>query len=49
MFLNSKSEKPSFCRIVQLDSSVEFDFSVVLRSMRILYGSSCVVEFKCVS
>lgn len=46
VFLNQQSTKPVYERIVPCNNSVEFDFSTVLRSMKILYGSDCIVEFK---
>lgn len=46
VFINRTAERPCFCRIVNYNSCVEFDFNLVLRSMRILYGSDCIVEFK---
>ena len=46
VFINRNAERPCFSRIVNYNSCVEFDFNLVLRSMRILYGSDCIVEFK---
>lgn len=46
VFLNRKSEHPCFARIVEYNQTLEFDFNLVLCSMRILYGQDCIVEFK---
>ena len=46
VFINRDAERPCFCRILNFTSSVEFDFNLILRSMRILYGSDCIVYFK---
>ena len=46
VYISRQSERPTFCRIIQFSASVEFDFNLILRSMRILYGQDCVVEFK---
>lgn len=40
--------KPSFSRRIDLFKGVDIPFSVLLRSMKILYGENCIVEFVCV-
>ena len=46
VFLSRSSEKPVFCRIIQTVDGLDIDYSLLLRSMRILYGNECLVEFK---
>ena len=48
VFLNLNSEKPVFVRQVITNDAVTVDYACLLRSMRILFGSDCVVEFKIV-
>lgn len=49
VYLNQNADKPIFQRILVCDSSVSFDFSIVLRAMRLLFGDHCIVTFKCVN
>lgn len=46
MFLNRRSERTCFVRFVEFNKTLEFDFNLVLRSMRILFGQDCIVVFK---
>lgn len=46
VFLNRQSDRPCFARIVDFNQILEFDFNLILRSMRILYGQDCIIEFK---
>ena len=46
VFLNANAEKPCYVRLIQMVDGVEIDFSLLLRAMRILYGTDCIVEFK---
>lgn len=46
VYLTRQCDKPVFCRIVPYNSSVEMEFNLLLRSMRILFGSDCVVDFR---
>lgn len=45
VFLNRNAEKPCFARIIPFNSSVTVEFNLLLRSMRILFGDDCVVQF----
>lgn len=47
VFLNSNSSAPVFCRIIEATPDVEIDFNLLLRSMRLLFGSHCIVIFEC--
>ena len=48
VFLNLKSDKPVFVRQVITNDALTVDYACLLRSMRILFGADCVVEFKIV-
>ena len=48
VFLNLKCDKPCFVRHVITNDAVTVDYACLLRSMRILFGPDCVVEFKIV-
>lgn len=47
VYLNGKSEKPVFCRIVPISDAVIFDFVTCLRAMKSLFGDDCIVIFRC--
>ena len=46
VYLNNSCEKPTFCRIVNTIDGVDIDYTLLLRAMRILFGTECIVEFK---
>lgn len=46
VFINQNAEKPIFCRIIHLNDGISMDYSLLIRSMRILFGNDCVVTFK---
>lgn len=48
VFMNGKSEKPVFVRIVPIADALLFDFNNCLRTMKSLFGEDCIVIFKCV-
>lgn len=41
--------KPLFVRSVSVNDSVEADFSLILRALRVFFGNNVVVVFVCVS
>ena len=46
VYFNSKSEKPIFCRCIQTNDAVSLDYSLLLRSMKLLFGPDCIVIFE---
>lgn len=46
VFSSKDAERPIFERIVDWNSGTEFPFGSVLRSLRVLYGSKCVIEIR---
>lgn len=44
----NRDARPIFERIVELDSSLCFDFNHVLKAMKCLFGQNCIVVFECV-
>ena len=48
VYLSLKSDKPVFVRQIITNDAVTVDYACLLRSMRILFGTECVVEFKIV-
>lgn len=47
VYLNGKSEKPVFVRIVPIADAVLFDFNNCLRTMKSLFGEDCITVFRC--
>ena len=45
VFLNRSSDKPVFMRLVSFNESIEIDTNQILKVMRVLFGSECVVQF----
>lgn len=45
VFLTSKSSKPVYERIIEVDDSLRFDYSCIVRSMKLLYGLECIIQF----
>ena len=50
VFADMKTDKPLFCRVVQLSEGVYFPYEIVVTSMRALFPSfkNLVVDFKLV-
>lgn len=48
-FDNYNRRKTCYCNRIDVTSGMEIDFGLLLRSMRILYGQKCIVEFLIVS
>ena len=48
-FKDYQNRKSVFCKRVDVTEGVTVDFGLLLRSMRVLYGSTCIVEFLIVS
>lgn len=46
VFLSKSSDTPVFERILDCHQEVSFDFQVVLKAMRQLFGNKCIVDFK---
>lgn len=46
VYLNSKVEKPIYCRCIQTNDAVSLDYSLLLRAMKLLYGPDCIVTFE---
>lgn len=42
------AKKALYCRRIEIFDDLKTDFSGILKVMRLLYGSSCIVEFLCV-
>ena len=45
--LRSK-HKSCYSRRIEMVKGVDIPFSLLLRSMKVLYGENCIVEFVCV-
>lgn len=43
------NRKSCYCKRIETEPGLEIDFGLLLRSMRVLYGRSCIVEFLIVS
>ena len=41
------SHKPLYAARMVVSDSVEIDFTTILRALRLIYGSSCIVIFAC--
>ena len=39
------NRKSCFCKRIETEPGLEIDFGLLLRSMRVLYGRGCIVEF----
>ena len=48
VYLSLTSKSPVFVRQVLCDRSLDIDFNLLLKSMKILFGENCVVEFRCI-
>lgn len=44
-----QNRKTCFCKRIDVEPGLEIDFGLLLRSMRVLYGHNCIVEFLIVS
>ena len=44
--MNLKCDKPVFVRQIITNDAISVDYSCLLRSMKIMFGPDCVVEFK---
>lgn len=42
---NYNRRKACYCNRLDVTKGMEIDFGLLLRAMRVLYGSSCIVEF----
>ena len=45
VFINRSTDKPVFMRLVPFNESIEIDTNQILKVMRVLFGSECVVQF----
>lgn len=46
VYLNPNCDEPIFVRQVISNDAFSVDYSCLLRSMKIMFGPDCVVEFK---